>query len=496
MTNYTKHVVKGTFVVFIVSILAGILGYIVRLVLARGLSVEDFGLFYAVFAFLALLGVFKSFGFDRSLIKFVPEFLHTKKYGFIKSSIIYAALFQLVTNSVIIVLIYLLSNYISLNLFHTQKADIVLKLMAIAFFIDSFVNTLKFSFQGFQRMTLFAGIDAIRMLVILVIITIGLKLNYGILSPISAYIIAQIILLIVFGWILINRVFPEFISSEFVVNKNLFKKIAKYSIFVMVSGTAAIILGYTDTMILTYFSGVTAVAMYNVALPTAKILIYLPTAVGSILLPLASELWIRKKDKLLAAGMNLLYKYSLIAAIPMAFVILSFSELIISIFFGKNYLLASMTMKILSIGMIFYTIHLINVNFFLGIGRPEIQSKILYIAALFNLAAGLILIPLFDTIGAAIATSSSLLIMMTMGLIYMKKFIIMKFPIKIWTRILLAGIGFIVLIGILKKVISLNVWVETGIILSIAAVFYVLFLFLFRVIDIKEVSALYVRIMK
>ena len=64
MTNYTKHAVKGTAVVFIVSILAGILGYIVRLALARGLSVEDFGLFYAVFAFLALLGVFKSFGFD------------------------------------------------------------------------------------------------------------------------------------------------------------------------------------------------------------------------------------------------------------------------------------------------------------------------------------------------------------------------------------------------------------------------------------------------
>ena len=198
MTNYTKHAVKGTAVVFIVSILAGILGYIVRLVLARGLSVEDFGLFYAVFAFLALLGVFKSFGFDRSLIKFVPEFLHAKKYGFIKSSIIYATVFQLVTNFVIIILIYLLSNYLSLNLFHTHKADIVLKLMAIAFFIDSFVNTLKFSFQGFQKMVLFAGIDAVRMLVILIIIIIGLKLNYGMFSPIAAYIMAQIILLAVY----------------------------------------------------------------------------------------------------------------------------------------------------------------------------------------------------------------------------------------------------------------------------------------------------------
>ena len=68
MTNYTKHAIKGTIIVLVVSVLAAFLGYIARLVMARGLSVEDFGLFYAVFAFLALLGVFKSLGFEKSLI--------------------------------------------------------------------------------------------------------------------------------------------------------------------------------------------------------------------------------------------------------------------------------------------------------------------------------------------------------------------------------------------------------------------------------------------
>lgn len=496
MSNYTKYAVRGTITVFIISILAGFLGYIIRLVLARNLSLEDFGLFYAVFAFLALLGIFKSFGFERSLIKFIPEFLHNNRNDLIKSSIIYVSAVQIITNSIIIILIYLLSNYLSVNFFHTQKAGIVLKLMAVAFFIDSFVNTLKFSFQGFQKMTLFAGIDAIRMLVILTIILIGLKLNYGIFSPITAYIAAQIILLIVFGWVLINKVFPKFISSKFAVDKDLLKKIAKYSIFVMVSGTAAIILGYTDTMVLTYFSGVTAVALYNVALPTAKILIYLPTAIGSILLPLASELWTKKKEKLLIAGMDLLYKYSFIIVLPLVFVILSFSELLILVFFGKDYILASMPMKILSIGMIFYTIHLINVNFFLGVGHPEIQSKILYTAALFNFITDLILIPLFNTIGAAITTTLSLLIMMVMGLIYIRKFMTIKFPFKIWMRILFAGIGFIVLIGILKKIISLNVWLETGIVLAVAGLSYLSLLFLLKVMDINEINDLYKRIFR
>lgn len=494
MTNYTKHAIKGTAIVFVVSILAGFLGYVVRLVLARNLSVEDFGLFYAIFAFLALLGVFKSLGFERSLIKFIPEFQHKNKNDFIKSSMIYVTVIQFITNSIIIVAVYLLSNYLSINFFHTPKANIILKLMTIAFFIDSFVNTLKFSFQGFQKMTLFAGIDTLRMIIILVIIFIGFKLNYGVFSPIAAYMIAPIILLIVFGWILLNKVFPNFIISRFIIDRNLLKKISKYSIFVMVSGTAAIILGYTDTMVLTYFSGVTAVAMYNVALPTAKILIYLPTAIGSILLPLTSELWARKKEKLLIEGMDLLYKYTFIIVLPLVFIMLSFSELLILVFFGKNYILASMPMRILSIGMIFYTMHLINVNFFLGIGHPEIQSKILYIAAAFNLVTDLVLIPLFGTIGAAITTSLSLFIMMTMGLVYVKRFIMIKFHFNMWMRVLLAGIIFIFIIVVLKKIIYLNLWVETSIVLALAGMVYTILLFLLKIVYLKEVKDLYNRI--
>jgi len=496
MTNYTKHAIKGTATVFIISILAGFLGYAVRLVLARNLSVEDFGLFYAVFAFLALLGVFKSLGFEKSLIKFIPEFLHAKKYNFIKSSIIYVAAIQLITNSIILALIYLLSNYLSINFFHAPKADIVLKLMALAFFIDSLVNTLKFSFQGFQKMTLFSGIDAVRMLMILILAIIGFKMGYGLFSPIAAYMIVPFILSIIFGWVLINKVFPKFASSKFFVDKSLLKKIAKYSIFVMVSGTAAIILGYTDTMILTYFSGVTAVAMYNVALPTAKILIYLPTAIGSILLPLTSELWAKKEEKLLKAGMDLLYKYSFIIVLPLVFIILSFSDLIIEVLFGKNYILAGTPMKILSVGMIFMTMHLINVNFFLGIGQPQIQSKVLYIAAAFNLVTDLILIPLFGTIGAAITTTLSFFIMMVMGLIYMRKFIMVELPFKVWMKMSMAGLGFIVLIAVLKKLIVLNVWIEAGSTLAVSLMFYTVLLYLLKIVDIQEVKDLHKRVFK
>ena len=76
--SYTKLAVKGAIITLVISLVAAFMGYIVRLILARHLSVEDFGLFYAVFAFLGMIALFKSLGFDKCLGKFIPDFRHRK----------------------------------------------------------------------------------------------------------------------------------------------------------------------------------------------------------------------------------------------------------------------------------------------------------------------------------------------------------------------------------------------------------------------------------
>ena len=494
MTSYTKFAVKGAATIFLISIVAAFLGYIARVILAKNLSMEEFGLFYAVFAFLGLIGIFKSFGFDKALAKFIPEFMHKKENDFIKSSVIYVAIIQMATNSVVIIAVYLLSDFLAASYFHNSQASIVLRLMAIAFFLDSFTQVLKFAFQGFKKMIHFSGIDVVRMALIIIIVLVGFKLNYRLLSPVIAYIISPIILLVIFGWILVKKIFPEFFVSKFMLNKVLLKKISHYSIFIMAINVGAFVLGYTDTVMLTYFSGLTSVALYSVALPTTKILLYFPRALTGVLLPLTSELWSKKRKKILKAGIESLYKYSFVIMMPLAFMMFSFADLVINVFFGESYIPAANAMKILSIGMVFSAISGIGSNFFSGIGKPQITSKMVYIAAIFNFIADLILIPILGITGAAITTSSSYFIMMSISLVNLRKFITITFPIKVWIRTLIAGILFVLIIGILKKAIVLNVWLETAIVLIIAGICYIGLLFLFNVININELKSLYKRI--
>ena len=494
MKNYTKLAVKGVTTVFILTMLAAFLGYIVRVLLAKYLSMEEFGLFYAVFSFLGLWGIFKNLGFDKALIKFIPELQHEEKNDLIKSSIIYVSIVQLITNTIFIVLIYLLSNYLSVHFFRSTQASIVLKLMAIAFFIDGFVFILKFSFQGFQKMMLFAGIEVIRMSLIIAIVFIGLVLNYGILSPVIAYIFAPVILLLVFTPILTKIVFPEFSKSKFILNKILFKKLSKYSFFVMTTGMGSMIFGYTDSTVLTYFTSLKDVALYNIAFPTANLLIYFPRAINGILVPLTAELWAKKKYALLKAGMESLFKYSIIIIVPLAFMMSSFTDLLINTFFGKDYILASNAMRILIPGFIFGTLNGICMYFFSGIGKPEINSKILFIAATFNFITNLILIPIFGILGAALTTALSYVIMVVMSLKEIRRFINIKFPVKIWIKTFIAGLLFIFIIWFLKKAIFLNVWAETAIVIVISGISYMVLLFLLKIVDINELKDLYRRI--
>ncbi len=493
--NYTKTAVKGTLTVIIFSAIAAVFGYLVRLVMARTLSVEDFGLFYAVFAFLGLFGIFKTLGFDKALIKFIPEFLHEKKYNELKSSILYAAIIQLVTSLITILIVYFLSNYLAKNYFHDEKAGIVLILMAVSFMFDSFTQVLKFSFQGFKKMSYFSGIDLVRMVIILTVILIGAWLNYDILGPVLAYIISPALLTVIFGLLLI-KVFPQFTKSKFIFEKSLFKKISKYGIFVLATSFAGFILWYTDTIMITYFLGLTSVALYNVALPTAKLFLYFPRAIGGIFLPLTSEFWTKKEHTLLIAGIESLYKYSAIIIIPAVFIVFSFSDLIISVFFGSKYTGAGNALKILIIGMIFATINGISINIFSGIGKPEINSKIVYSAALFNFIANLVMIPVWGINGAALSTTLSYFIMMVMGLIDTRRFIAAKLPILIWAKTLITGLALVGLVWALKKAISLNVFIESGIILVISAAVYFSILFLLKIITIGELKELYERIVK
>jgi hypothetical protein len=99
-----------------------------------------------------------------------------------------------------------------------------------------------------------------------------------------------------------------------------------------------------------------------------------------------------------------------------------------------------------------------------------------------------------DIVGAAITTLVGQTIMMIISLIKIKSFIKIQFPIRIWVKTLIVSLIFIFIIWLLKKIIFLNVWLETTVVIIVSGICYIGLLFLFKIIKINELKEFYKRI--
>ena len=88
MASYTQKAVQGVSIAFVFGFLAAITAYLTRIVLARKLQPEEYGLFYAVFTFIIFFLFFRDLGLGQALVKYISEFRAQQRYGQIKTAIL------------------------------------------------------------------------------------------------------------------------------------------------------------------------------------------------------------------------------------------------------------------------------------------------------------------------------------------------------------------------------------------------------------------------
>ncbi len=493
MVNYMKKVVSGAGIVFFFSVLTSFFGYLIRMILARGLTPTDYGLFYAVFAFINFLWLFKHFGLNNALTKYVAEFIVKKEYSKVKSSIVSAFLIQIFCAGVISLLLILLSKSLSISYFKSISAQTVLIVLILYFFVSVITDVLVPVFWGFQKYHYYSSYFFLLNAFVFVFIFFFTK-KFGVLSPALGYFISSIIISAIYV-ILFVKVFP-FFAHKFKWSIKLIKKLAFFGFSLMLAMIGGKVIGYIDTLLLTYFRTLDEVGIYNVVLPTALLLTTLGSSIAIVLLPIASELWAKKMKKELTFGINLVNKYAFVFIVPVGLIFLSFPEIVLRLLFGNYYIKGTLAMQILVVGALLYSVAGINTNILTGIGKPKEVTKIFLIAAVLNIIGNLVLIPSFGINGSAFATLLSYLAILVMSSLSLSMFIKIQIPWKSWLKTFFCGTIFVILIYFLKGVLKLNVWVEMFVVISFSLMIYVLLLFLFRLIDLKELDNLKKSIIK
>jgi len=483
--SYTKRAVKGFIIVFAISILAAFIGYLIRIVLARKLTVAEYGLFFSVFTLVNFFTIFNGLGMGEAMIKYIPEFLVKKKKEKISNAIFYLSIMMLTSFIVVGILLLAFSNVLTKYYFKTYLAGHLLLLFFLIMVFSNLRGVLRNIYQGFQKMTGYALIYLIENVSTLLILLLLFAFKKDIFTAAYAHIAGYVLALAIFIFLLF-KIFP--FKDKLYFDKKLFKELIGFGLPVVIITLGGMMIVYVDILILTYFRSLSEVGIYNVVVPTVMIIQFFASAIATVSFPMISELWAKRKKKFLEQGVKMLLKYSFVILIPAVLIVLFFSRLILSLMFGEQYVPGTLTMQVLSIAIIFLSLHSIISPLFAGTGKPKIAMQIVIQGAIINVLINLIAIPKYGMLGAAVTSLLTYAYIFIASIFKLRKFIRVELPMINWAKTLVSGALMIGLIWILKEALVLNVYLETGITIALGGLFYLVLVWALKVISIAEIK--------
>ncbi|MBR9693067.1 flippase [Candidatus Woesearchaeota archaeon] len=483
-SEYLRKGIRGTLFIGIFTILGSLFGFLTRLVLARNLTPAEFGLFYAVFALFMLLSTLADLGYGAALVKFIPEFLATRKRSQLYYTARYTLVVRLVTAIIISVVLAAITGWLAQHYFNDVLARPLLYLfipvIILTVFFQFFVNV-YFGFQDMFAAGLVTFLNKFLFwLACLILFSLGAT---GVLVGGWALLLSIVVLVLLFTIPMLRKL--KGFRTKKGPEHDLLRRINRFAFPSILTAVSGFVIGQIDTLILTALVSLTLVGIYNGVLATVHVLSFLGGTLAAVLFPMVSELWAKKDKRRISEGFTMLYRLALFCILPFAATMALYADIILRTLFGEEFVIGALAMRILSLGLIFLTFAQVNFSFLSGIGKPERITRIMIIAAVFNAVFNLALIPLFGIKGAAITTTLSYLLMFIISYVDVRKD--MRFTLEKIAPTLISAAVFLVLFTLLKSWLSLNVYLEIVIVLTASLLAYALLGFAFKIVTVGEV---------
>ena len=198
-----------------------------------------------------------------------------------------------------------------------------------------------------------------------------------------------------------SKMAPQATSEEI-----SFKQIIKRSGPMAISAVTYLLMQSVDVILLSKYSTFDRVAFYAVAIKLTTVLSLVLASVNTVYAPSFSEWYNLNDTNSLRAGIKRSTRLIFLFTFPAIVIVLLFSEMILG-FFGPDYIQAKWALIVLLIGQ--------AINAFCGsvgtymnmTGKQVVFQRILVTAFVLNVVLNLVLIPIHDILGAAIATTIS-----------------------------------------------------------------------------------------
>jgi len=398
-------------------------GLILTIILARFLMPEGFGLYSIILSTAMIFFTFADLGINQTLVRYISSALKKEKkkiYSYHKYLLRLKFIVALSASLIFIALAYPLAFYVF------EKPILFLPFLIAAFYIfvmsfETFYSDLFYSIEKVKYLSLKESLNSILRIVFAFIIFHFIAASYQLIGIFLSFSIISIFL-ILFSLFYLKKLLPEiYTKTDAGINK---KQVRRFAFFLTIASISSVFFSYIDTIMLGIFVSPEFVGYYRVAFAFVFGIIGVMSFANVILLPIFTKLDSKKTNQVLEKA----FKYISLITIPTIFGLLALGKYFIKIFFGSEYLPASLPFYFLSI-LIFPVVSVgLFLAFFSAEERPEIFAKLIIIVNVVNIFLNLILIrsllfisQAWAIAGAAIATTLSWSLYLILSVYTIKK---------------------------------------------------------------------------
>lgn len=403
---------------FLIKVVGAGLAFALNALLGRLLGVEEYGAYTFVFSLVNISVIIVVMGFDKSLLRFIPEYKKKKEWASLKGVLLFSLKAALLISG-----IYFLIAVGIILVLDTSSMEYgkVLLLMgaAIVPLMGLMMITLN-ALMGFKKVTASLVPQMIVAHLVIAIVVIIYYLAYQEASAEVAMIgkLLGIGIALTIGLFFLKKTLPEEIYG--IKEENLKKYWLRTSLPMLLIAGIYIVLRQTDIIMIGSILGKTDVGVYGAVVKVSALVLFGLQAVNVVTAPKISELYHSNEKKqlqrIITLSSRISFGFSLLASI--FFVICG--RFVLSIF-GPSFVDGYSALMILLVAFLLNCISGSVGYIMVMTGHQDTSVKILGGSAIINVVLNLILIPKWGVEGAAIATGISMNLWTIVMIIYIKK---------------------------------------------------------------------------
>lgn len=437
MKNLANLMLKGSTWVFISRLVDGIVALLFSIFIARMLGVDRYGFIGVTLGVVGLVGILTHLGLPHATTKYVSESLAKKDKAQLKGFIYASLLLELILGAILSITLFLTADILAKEVFNKPELGLFLRISSPMIFLGAISNTFMSTLVGYHKMRVFALINICNFILRLGLAVFLVTQGFGVSGALIGF---------VFGWLAgsvlsvffyLFKIRPHLRNTSHTNISHQSKKMIRFGVPMAISIGSILIYEWVDKLVLAAFSEeIKYVSLYSIAFGMVALPLVISRSINTSFFPIVSALDAKKETRKLRATYESVVRFTMLILNPILMAMIVLSPQIIELLYGAGYEDAVYPFLILALWGFFRPAHTLGSSVLAGTGNPKVNAKIDGFTAGLNFCLNLLLIPLFISIessyaplGAAVATTSSYIIGMSILVNLANKRINAKLPL-------------------------------------------------------------------